>query len=507
MEQLLIQKLKEKKAIDDFNFSKIRETNQFTIQKFGDKLKAKITNDNFNFLKIGEMSKVPTKLKKPSKQENLFIEMLPEDVHLYIFQFLSPGSLLKLSMTCKTFNDLSKDINCWRNISFKYWRYFLLKDLEIQNYPYYSDPYYTHQPNTGNNEYEKNPIYGIIEKPEITNQFRNSNLQSIMDKKPQKLIRRQSSISLLAERLKKLQETRNKHYGFPENEYRSYMMRYIESTPNPKNELISKSKSIYRKMKERKEIFEKINRKNLIPQKIDNWINSNILFSGLCLITFLILLGFYVDRNLSFNPFYLFILLLIPTFIFSILFLFQSFYDYSNSRVFDLIIPLLSFAIFIQVLLIGLKSGKIIQYSWLLIFSPIFILSGILIFFSIIFCCLSIIFLIPGFGFMMVCLFFILLGLKLDGIIELSYGIICIPLFLFYFIPCLFSLCLGGLFFIIGFIFILIPLFISQILLIRYLGNSNHKSLSFTFIPFYISFSGIFCVILCLNSLSHSRFY
>ncbi|KAJ5072520.1 f-box domain protein [Anaeramoeba ignava] len=144
----------------------------FQIQKYGDDIKATITNNNFHFLKIGEMSEVPENLRKPPEEENLIIEMLPEEVHLYIFQFLSPGSLSRLSMTCKIYEDLSQDINCWRNISFKYWRYFLLKDLEI---PIYNNNYYY------NVNYEENiPIYGIIEEPEFDDNLENSELDSIL---------------------------------------------------------------------------------------------------------------------------------------------------------------------------------------------------------------------------------------------------------------------------------------------------------------------------------------
>ncbi|KAJ5072518.1 f-box only protein [Anaeramoeba ignava] len=442
---------------------------QFTIQKFGDKLKAKITNDNFNFLKIGEMSEVPTKLKKPPKQENLFIEMLPEDVHLYIFQFLSPGSLLKLSMTCQTFNDLSKDINCWRNMSFKYWRYFLLNDLEMQNNFYYY----------GNSKEDQIPIYGIIEEPKIIN----SNLQSIMDKKPQKLIQRQSSISLMFNRLKNLREKKeeDQNYIFPENDYKSYMMRYIQSIPNPGNELISKSKLINQKIKERKNRFEEfkknqmeINRRILIFQKIDTWIDIDIQVFKFCILTFLILLGFYIDTNLSFNPFYFFILLLIPTLILPILFLFRSFYDTQNNKKLYFIVSLITFVIFIQVLLIGLKSGKIIQYSWL--FRKIFR--------YFLFVILS----------LMTFLFIIVLEMKLDGKIGLSDFKVFFLLFFIGFFSIFFwaisktQHMIRGVKLVFGFIFMLylVPFTIFEILIFCYLQFSGFEYISFTFIPLYL---------------------
>ncbi|KAJ5072516.1 hypothetical protein M0811_01531 [Anaeramoeba ignava] len=482
---------------------------QFTIQKYGDKLKAKITNGDFNFLKIGEMSEVPTKLKKPPKQENLFIEMLPEDVHLYIFQFLSPGSLLKLSMTCQTFNDLSQDINCWRNMSFKYWRYFLLNNFEMQNYYRYY----------GNSKEDQIPIHGIIEEPKIINS--NLQLKSFIDKKPQKLIQRQSSISLMFNQLQNLREKKeeDQNYIFPEKDYRSYMMRYIQSTPNPKNELISKSKLINQKIKERKEKYEeflknqaKINKQNLLIRKLDGFMAADFKLFAFLIIVFLVSLSIYVDKNLNSNPFYFFIPLLVSIFIFSSLNFIKSFFDFSYSKASDLMFSLISFVVFIQVLLIGLKSGKIIQISWLWIFTLFFILTGILVLGSILI-------FIGGpnlFTFLLVFsssilfLFFILLGLKLNGKSGLGYFKVFSPLFLIDILSalvCISSLkasshSRGGLeiIFVIFFVFILIPLIIFEILIFCYLQFSGFKYISFTFIPLYFPLFGLFYLVFSLKT-------
>ncbi|KAJ5072515.1 hypothetical protein M0811_01530 [Anaeramoeba ignava] len=463
---------------------------QFKIKKYEDKLKAKITNDNFNFLKTGEMSEVPTKLKKPPKQENLFIEMLPENVHLYIFQFLSPGSLLKLSMTCKTFNDLSKDINCWRNISFKYWRYFLLKDFENINAHQY------HRYSQNRNDDQEIPIYGIIEEPKIIN----SNLQSIMDKKPQKLIRRQSSISLFINKMQNLPEVSEQNYVFQEKEFKFRTIKYLESIPNPRDELISKSKLIDEKIKERKEKIqklkrnqEKFTRKINIVQKFERAIISDLIFLGFCVLIFLLSLSGYIDKKLSFNPIYLFIPLLVSILVLSVLLLIQFFYDFDDSKSSDLIMSSVSFLVFAQILVIGLKSGEIIQISWMIIFIPILVLIGMLILISVLFLLDD-----PNFsgsfstfGFTMLFLFFILLGLKLDGKIGLNYLKVFFPLFLLDLFP---------LFRYFGimkprrsssietmiFKFVLIPFSIFEFLLVRYLESSIPKSISFTFIPFYI---------------------
>ncbi|KAJ5072514.1 f-box only protein [Anaeramoeba ignava] len=472
---------------------------QFTIQKFGDKLKAKITNDNFKFLKTGEMSEVPKKLKKPPKQENLFIEMLPEDVHLYIFQFLSPGSLLKLSMTCQTFNDLSQDVNCWRNMSFKYWRYFLLKDPQFTTY---SDYRYL-----GNQLVYRSandiPIYGIIEEPKITNS--NPQLKSFIDKKPQRLIRKQSSISLLFNQLKNLRQTEDQYYFFAENDYRSYMTRYIESTPNPRNELISKSKSIYQIFKERKERFEELKRKheehirkNVILRQIDNFIVGDLVFFILCVFIFLVALNVHVDKHSKSSPIPVLMIVLLPILAFSCLFLAKAHYDIESSKKkYNLVVSMISFLLFFQILIIGLKSGGNIKNSWMMIFMPTLIFSGVLALilkedffgdrgyyiFSLIIEISTIIFLI-------------LLGLKLDGRIGLNYFLIFLPLFFVAVAPFLFyrgvfeisrRIDTLNTFFVIT-IFFSFPFVIFEFLLVCYL-QFGLKYLVFALIPFYIEFA------------------
>ncbi|KAJ5074429.1 f-box only protein [Anaeramoeba ignava] len=89
--------------------------------------------------KFGRFNEIPEKLKTPSNENNLIIEMLNEDILLYIFQFLSPGDLIRFGLTCKYINELTEDRNTWRIISLNYNYAFIWDTLQLNgdlNSPY-----------------------------------------------------------------------------------------------------------------------------------------------------------------------------------------------------------------------------------------------------------------------------------------------------------------------------------------------------------------------------------
>ncbi|KAJ5072519.1 fam11a b protein [Anaeramoeba ignava] len=296
------------------------------------------------------------------------------------------------------------------------------------------------------------------------------------------------------------------------------MMRYIQSIPNPGNELISKSKLIDQKFKERKQKFEELrknqaemNRKYSILRKFENLIISDVFFFIFCVLTFLILLSVYVDANLSSNPIYILIPLFIPILIFSSLLLLKSFYDFDYSKVFDRVTSGIAFLLFIQILMIGLKSGKIIQISWLFVLILILIFVGILVLITI-----GIFYNQQNyynffllFTSSMIFLFFIFLGLKLDGTIKQSYFMVFSPLFLVDLVPCFICVLeyVNNNFRHNDFILLVVilsvvlgPFIIFEILIFCYLQFSGFKYISFTFIPFYLEILVIGCCLLFSRS-------
>ncbi|KAJ5069836.1 hypothetical protein M0811_11498 [Anaeramoeba ignava] len=267
----------------------------------------KIGKEHLNELKKGEYCEFAEYLKLAPEEENLILEMLPEEVLLYIFQFLSPGDLIRVASTCQTLNELSEDTNTWRNISYNYNQFFLLNKVEVQRRPY---------------RYQENqiPIYGIIKETQ------------------------------------------------------------------------------------------------LLTDNIDAFV---IAF----------LLNVHIDKKQSSNVIYVFIPFLLPVFIFIILFFIL--YKYKSQFEFS-IYGFAMLILFIQLLLIGLRSDSTIKGSWLLIFLPFLIFFVVLIIGSIILYqkenadCIAT---TPITIFIMILLFLIFLGLRLDEKVTWNYGIVFIPLF------------------------------------------------------------------------------
>ncbi|KAJ5069838.1 hypothetical protein M0811_11500 [Anaeramoeba ignava] len=127
----------------------------FQITNYKSKKAIKIGREHLNELKRGEYCEFGESLKLLPLEENLILEMLPEEILLYIFQFLSPGDLIRIASTCTTLNELSEDKNTWRNISYNYNQFFIFDKVQVQQRDYVYQEYQI-------------PIYGIIEKTQIT---------------------------------------------------------------------------------------------------------------------------------------------------------------------------------------------------------------------------------------------------------------------------------------------------------------------------------------------------
>ncbi|KAJ5069835.1 hypothetical protein M0811_11497 [Anaeramoeba ignava] len=127
--------------------------NIFQTINYKSKQAIKIGKKHLNELKRGEYCEFAEYLKLPPEEENLILEMLPEEVFLYIFKYLSPGDLIRVASTCTTLNELSQDTNAWRIITYNYNQFLILKEIEFEK---------------RDNVYQENeiPIYGIIEKLE-----------------------------------------------------------------------------------------------------------------------------------------------------------------------------------------------------------------------------------------------------------------------------------------------------------------------------------------------------
>ncbi|KAJ5074428.1 fam11a b protein [Anaeramoeba ignava] len=194
------------------------------------------------------------------------------------------------------------------------------------------------------------------------------------------------------------------------------------------------------------------------------------------------------------------------------------FEPYSNKSGYFYLIHLI--IVFIQVLLIGLRTQSILKCYWILIFIPLLII----FFFFIVINVLSIIEefsnsrIVFIFDFVLLILFVIFLGLKLDDKINWNYAIVFLPLFIFnvspflIFIPPIFNEFdpSSGLFF--GFLFafgfiIDLPSTVFEIFLVCFLETPKFNHISYVFIPYYLLLFilGCFMCCSCLSSILRKR--
>ncbi|KAJ5069841.1 fam11a b protein [Anaeramoeba ignava] len=466
----------------------------FQLINYKSKPVVKIEREHLYSLQITESSNFGESLKTPPLEENLILEMLPEEILLYIFQYLSPGELIKVGSTCTTLNELSEDKNTWRNISYNYNQFFLFNKVEVPK---------------RNEIYEENriPICGIIKESQLITYNINSK-----QKKPEKT---NSGLTSLFKRRDQDQDQNQNQFVneiilFDRKKTEKKLIEYIEKIPNPKEELISKGKLIYNGIKERKQQIEKnLKRKEENAKKwkkiarIDDFLFGNLIFLGIGFVAFIITLNVYIEKKLSSNTIYIFIPLLLPLLVYIVLIFYSLKLDRETTF---LVYVLMITVLFIQLLLIGLRADSTIKGSWLLIFLPFFILIGITIIGIIIWICndpdsiIATLLMI----FIMLFLFLMFLGLRLDGKIKWNYGIVFIPLFFINLFPFFMSLSLFCLhprtyactiFFsnILIFLFISLPISLIETFIVLFLEVSKFNHITYAFVPLYAIFSCFLC--------------
>ncbi|KAJ5069837.1 hypothetical protein M0811_11499 [Anaeramoeba ignava] len=352
--------------------------NIFETINYKSKQVIKIGKEHLNELKRGEYCEFAEYLKLSPLKENLILEMLPEEVLLYIFQYLSPGDLIRVASTCTTLNELSQDINTWRIITYNYNQFLILKEIEFEK--------------------------EIIEtKPNLSSFFR----------------RRRNEDPFII--------------SLEENEIERNLIEYIEKIPNPQKEIISKAKLIYNAILQRKQ------QKKLLKQFKERLFPFLFLLFAI-ITTFIILINVYIDNNLSSNILYFFIPLFIAILI-TIPFLFYLFKFLQDSKfsiygigTAILFIEVLLIGLRIETTIKGSWLLIFIPFFIFIGFIIIYYINLILkkndLFYKLLLL-LSI--------FVLFLIFLILLGLRLDETIKWNYGIIFIPFFLINLVPLVYN--------------------------------------------------------------------
>ncbi|KAJ5074430.1 fam11a b protein [Anaeramoeba ignava] len=366
--------------------------------------------------KFGRFNEIPEKLKTPSNENNLIIEMLNEDILLYIFQFLSPGDLIRFGLTCKYINELTEDRNTWRIISLNYNYAFIWDSLQLNGN--LTSPYFDSIRVIGSvKNYPKIEI-------ENENENENQNLENETGLNQPLLSNDQEEFNI--------DSTKNERIHF------------INKLENPKQYLISKFGELNQKFQEKEKIIEK-NKK----------------------------------RQKNFNRK-------------------QS----------------------IQAKLRQLLAQSILKCYWILIFIPLLIIFFIILILNVLSITKEFInsYTVFIFDFVLLILFVIFLGLKLDDKINWNYAIVFLPLFIFNVSPFLFFSHKfdellndsSGLFF--GFLIVFgliidLPSTVFEIFLVCFLETPKFNHISYVFIPYYLLLfiSGCFMCCSCLLSIRRKR--
>ncbi|KAJ5068437.1 fam11a b protein [Anaeramoeba ignava] len=458
-----------------------------------------LTEMDFVQLNRGEFEPPPNKPKQPFQKENLILEILPPELILTIAEFLPPGAIVRLSLTCKTLQQLCQDQYLWRQVSILYERYYVWDKLEV----------------TGNNlsipnnikvvgfqadipkkiqkikqklEQEKKEKKEKKEKQNINTDLSLTNQNLIEElgekdlKKPKKIgkigkkiekkIGKKIEKKIVKKKFKKTKdsvsrrikskiiEDENSNYAFDSTtkrgvygsvsptyiSVRSQRIEYIKLLKNPKKHLISKSQ----KLSELLELKEKRIQETMIQrsQNIQQWQNKkkiersiycsfSILHFGL--IAFIALLNLQLEHKLDTKISYTMIPLFVPLIFIVVFFLIMTQFEGNESLVLDGGISFVTLIFFTGVLLIGLKLDSMIHISWFVVFSPFFVILTFpfLITFAIFLRSFDIVVGLALMMFLFLFSFLVLLALQLDHIISWNFAFIFAPIFLFDLVPLL----------------------------------------------------------------------
>ncbi|KAJ5076783.1 fam11a b protein [Anaeramoeba ignava] len=467
----------------------------FSITNYYGRQAVRFNEYHFDHLKYGEYSGYGDLLKFPPEEENLICDMLPVEVLLYICQFLSPGAFIRFASTCTALSELTQDNHTWRAISSSHLPYFLIEKTEVDS------------PNVA---YTKNEIqiYGIIKQDFEQNETEDdSNFGWGQPNRPKKKTKTKSNFSRLRRRT-------YDDYGdsfLDIEEFQPKVIELIKDSEDPKKELISLSNSLYKGFKQKEKLWKES------AKKRKEWENRyqyerrffrfnvyNLVFLSFGFFVFIMLLNIQVEGKLDSKVVYILIPFLLP-FLFLAINNFVFYARMNESYIFGL--GMIFLILLVQFLLIGLRADEYIKCSWLIVFIPLFLIFvSFFVGFSCVSCRdfeweLSTGIIIP----LMLIIFILFLGLRLDETVKWNYGVVFVPLFLLDLLPIWIcsGLCYGArdeilvvVMSIIS-IAIAIPLSIIEIFILLFLEVSRFNHISYAFIPLYLCFLIYFCW-LCL---------
>eukprot|EP01156_Anaeramoeba_ignava_P013734 Anaeramoba_ignava/a607441_325.p1 GENE.a607441_325~~a607441_325.p1 ORF type:complete len:578 (+),score=158.17 a607441_325:38-1735(+) len=487
----------------------------------------------------------PLATRKPPETENLIIDQLPTELFYMILEFLSPGELIKFSLTCKSIYELSFEHELWVRVCSNYQRYFTWNHVGKEAFRRYGG-FVSHSGIYGYQDDIKEKIVYLQEIRDLkdqkfdeehdtnendedlnleNNNNNNDNTQQLRKRKGGDEQRKKEK----AQRIKKLEEEikikEKKYKEFSENkkQYKgsSYdkttiinehsnrvpthisikqdRITYVHLLENPRQEFENRIKLLISNMRELKK--EKEN--DQIQVRFEQKFSSRRIFYEtfgeylfMLVPTFLLLFLLFINIRVEsgkLSGFFIFSPVIIPLGMFVyILFNLSRYtsYDKLPMRILSGVLAI----VFVMFWLFALKVDGRVKILWMFILSPVYI--SIFVGFIVILILVSHSRYPPPPGerffgsliFSGLFLFTILLGLRADRIITWNFFLVFSPLFAFGFVS-FFWICLTAHrvdFFIclFGFLEIVISILVSFLILFL---NGTIKHITWPLVPYYIA--------------------
>ncbi|KAJ5070522.1 transmembrane protein [Anaeramoeba ignava] len=471
------------------NLSKIIEpTDSFLVYR---------GNGVFNFtrdlyLKLFKSSNLPSGFNadSPGNEEDSFSQILPEELHLYIFQFLSPIEIIRTSFTCRSFYLTCSDLSLWRTIAKNYDYLFISEQLEVVEYSR-TLIVVGLQADLENQikklREEKKKKKNIIENNENINiNIDNENNENNQNKEILE-INNLNEEDLLIEKSNEEKSNEEKSQNEEKSRQNSQTIRifsrsamvgsfqraltpnsntitkvgssifpvplstkekrieYIDLVEDPYKILISKikeTKNTFKKhetqMSQRQHQLEIQMKNRKIQTQLVYFISILLCLGQIGFFIFLFLLDFRIEQLNHIKFVYMILpVLAIVIAVIGLLIRLMFFVERDDAIFLAIVISLFA-SVDLFSLLAALRADEIIKWDWAIIFVPIYLIFVILCFisyfilrtatFSGVMSILMLVDLIVGFAFLI---------LKIDSKWNVSYTIIFIPFYIYLFFPCI----------------------------------------------------------------------
>ncbi|KAJ5074006.1 dactylin [Anaeramoeba ignava] len=409
----------------------------FSILIYKSKGVCQISSIHLNILQRGNFMETTEKLTEKPQIQNLIIDLLPPEILMTICEYLAPGDFVRLGLTCCYFQEIFNDQETWRRIAKSYQQFFIFDYFE---------------PNTRITDQKIIGFQTLIEQemelisiqkqdPKFPN-LSKKHFKS-MDKSREKRMKKYFHNNKIDN--SSVQDQNSSYSGVRKPilaSTKKQRIDYINSLENPKEEMLAKGRKIDKTFKERKikeERKQKNKKKEESREKVENILLNHLniigfIFSVACLI-YSILLTVRIEGGMNTKLSIMNLSVLIPLFFLTFLIGLSLYYRIVvrhyciDETVFFFGIVLL---FFIQIILIGLRVDDFIKCSWCAIFIPFFVLfvfvPSFFIYDAIYGKGDSADAVAPVSFAIDLIIFFIFLGLRIDGKIHWNYGLVFTPL-------------------------------------------------------------------------------